>query len=283
MLLWVLAGATAAAGTVQDVPDLVFPVVGDAEYQDDFGDPRGQGAHEGNDILADWRAPAVATEDGKVQFYEGSSRAGCMLYLYGKSGTTYLYIHLNNDLTPKSEDRGGCISGVAFAPGLRSGEKVRAGQLIGYVGDSGDAEGIHPHLHFEVHPGDGAAVSPFKHLKQALHLLYAAPQQGESLTLALYGHVVGAEPALLTLAVERLRESDESRATISRELVVLVPPEATVERAGAKGRRTAALESAEPGERVVVWTSEVPSAFEAQAGQPGAVAAASVLYRGAAE
>ena len=284
LLLGVFAGTTAAAASPgQGVPDLVFPVVGDVEYQDDFGAPRGQGPHEGNDILADWRAPAVAVEDGKVHFYEGSYRAGCMLYLYGKSGTMYLYIHLNNDLTPNSEDEGGCVSGVAFAPGLEDGDKVRAGQLIGYVGDSGDAEGIHHHLHFEVHPHDGDAVSPFKYLGQAQPLLYAAPQNGESLTLALYGTVASAEPGLLTLTLERLRGSDGSRTTISRELVLAVPPETTVERAGAKGRKTAALESAQPGERVVVWTAEAPAALEAQAGQPGALQAATVLYRGEAE
>ena len=95
--------------------------------------------------MADWRAPVVAVEDGKVSFfYAGSSRGGCLLYLYGKSGTTYMYIHLNNDLTARSEDRGGCKEGVAYAPGLRDGQKVKAGQLLAYVGDSGDAEGIHP-------------------------------------------------------------------------------------------------------------------------------------------
>ena len=57
-----------------------------------------------------------------------------MLYLYGKSGTTYLYIHLNNDLTKNNDNDGGCKQGVSYAPGLEDGAQVRAGELIGYVG-----------------------------------------------------------------------------------------------------------------------------------------------------
>jgi hypothetical protein len=158
------------------VPRLLFPIVGHAHFQNDFGDPRGQGSHEGNDLMADWMAPAVAVEAGEVRIYTASERAGCMLYLYGKSGTTYLYIHLNNDRTKKNDNRGGCKPGVAYAPGLRDGQRVRAGQLIGYVGDSGDANGIAYHLHFEVHPNDGPAVSPYRHLRKAERLLFAVPE-----------------------------------------------------------------------------------------------------------
>jgi murein DD-endopeptidase MepM/ murein hydrolase activator NlpD len=152
---------------------MAFPVVGSVSYEDDFGDPRGQGIHEGNDILAERRAPVVAVEAGRIVFWTRSASAGCMLYLYGQSGTSYRYIHLNNDLTARNDNRGSCVPGVAFAPGLRDGQEVRAGQLIGYVGDSGDADGLHPHLHFELHPDDGAAVSPYRFLRRAERL--AAP------------------------------------------------------------------------------------------------------------
>src|SRR3954469_20092863 len=148
-----VAGTTARGA----VPQLFFPVVGQVEYSDDFGDPRGQGAHEGNDILADRKAPVVAVEAGKLVFWTHSANAGCMLYLYGKSGTTYLYIHLNNDVTMRNDNRGQCVAGMSYAPGLVDGQEVQAGDLIGFVGDSGDANGIHPHLHFEVHPGGGKA------------------------------------------------------------------------------------------------------------------------------
>jgi murein DD-endopeptidase MepM/ murein hydrolase activator NlpD len=161
------APALAGPGTHGAVPQLIFPIIGKVQYFDDFGAPRGAGTHEGNDILADRKAPVVAVEAGKVTFWTKSAHAGCMLYLYGKSGTTYLYIHLNNDVTMKNDNRGTCGPGMSYAPGLTDGQEVEAGQLIGFVGDSGDANGIHPHLHFELHPNDGAAVSPYRYLRAA--------------------------------------------------------------------------------------------------------------------
>jgi len=150
---------------------IIFPVIGHVSFSDDFGEPRAQGGHPGNDILAARRAPVIAVESGRVVFWTASASAGCMLYLYGRSGTTYQYIHLNNDLTRRNDNRGGCVAGVAYTAGLRDGDDVRAGELIGYVGDSGDADGRHPHLHFELHPGGGSAVSPYPWLQRAERLL----------------------------------------------------------------------------------------------------------------
>ena len=115
------APSVSAAGKV---PSLIFPVLGPVEYTDDFGDPRGQGAHEGNDLVAPKRSLALAAEPGRVEYHTTSSRAGCMLYLNGASGTQYLYIHLNNDLTLENDNRGKCVPGVAYAEGLKNGAKV---------------------------------------------------------------------------------------------------------------------------------------------------------------
>ena len=176
-LLVVVAAAVfaAAADARSGVPARIdFPIIGRAHYVNDFGDPRPGGRrHQGNDIFARRRARVVAVEAGTVETWTKSASAGCMLYLHGRSGTTYEYVHLNNDLTRRNDNRGSCIDGVAYAPGLRDGLHVRAGELVGYVGDSGDANGLHPHLHFELHPNDGAAVSPYRKLRRARHL--AAP------------------------------------------------------------------------------------------------------------
>src|SRR4051812_39727258 len=169
VLVALVLGGAAASASAAPPARIVFPLIGAASFTDDFGDARAQGGHEGNDILAARRAPAVAAEAGHVHFWTTSQFAGCMLYLYGDSGTTYLYIHLNNDLGPGNDNRGKCVAGTAYAPGLQDGEAVRAGQTIGFVGDSGDADGLHPHLHFELHPNGGAAVSPYRWLRKAHH------------------------------------------------------------------------------------------------------------------
>ena len=122
-----------------------------------------------------------------------------MLYHYGRSGTTYMYIHLNNDLTPRNDNKGGCVEDVAFA--VPDGAKVTAGQQIAWNGDSGDANG-NPHLHFEVHPNDGGDVNPFRHLKRATKPLFAA-RAGSVFSLGLRGSLVAAGAGAATLDVDR--------------------------------------------------------------------------------
>ena len=184
MLLGLTTGSAAAfppeppppgspAPKVVSVPKAVFPVVGPARYISDFGAPRSQGGHQGNDIMSVRWAPAVAVEGGTVEFDSGGW--GCMLNLLGDSGAKYVYIHLNNDLTMKNDNRGKCVPGVAFAKGLKSGQRVEMGQHVAYVGDSGDADGIQPHLHFERHPRGGAATDPFRWLNRLPRLLFTAP------------------------------------------------------------------------------------------------------------
>jgi hypothetical protein len=183
------------------VPRLVFPLVAKTQLWDNYGDPRGNGRHAGIDMENPWRAPVVAVEDGRIKYWE-SGLGGCMLYHYGRSGTTYLYIHLNNDLTAKNDNKGGCVQGVAFA--VPNGAKVTAGQQIGWNGDSGDADG-NPHLHFEVHPNDGADVNPLSHLRRATKPLFAA-RKGAVFSLALRGTLVAAGAGTVGVEVDRVRQ-----------------------------------------------------------------------------
>jgi peptidase M23-like protein len=280
LLLFLLFGlALPAHGAVPKkagVPTLIFPVAGPTTYVDDFGQPRPGGPHQGNDLLAARKTPVVAVEGGKIKFWTTSASAGCMLYLYGDSGTTYDYIHLNNDLTMADDNRGKCVAGTAYARGLKDGAKVTAGQLLGYVGDSGDADGMHPHLHFEVHPGGAAAVSPFPYLQTAQHLLFYA-KTGTPFSLALTGTVVTATGTSLRLRLSTLQAFPMNLKLkgLTQELTLNVPASAVVQQKPSTSAGTELL-SATEGESVVVWTQPALVTTKAMLGADGALSAALV-------
>ena len=206
-VLLVLAGLAAtvvttpaSGGRSGAVPRLVFPLVAKTDLWDNYGDPRPNGRHAGIDMENPWHAPVVAVEDGSVKYWD-SGLGGCMLYLYGRSGTTYMYIHLNNDRTSKNDNRGGCVKDVTYA--VAHGATVAAGEQVAWNGDSGDANG-NPHLHFEVHPGGGADTNPFAHLKRALRPLFAA-RPGSTFSLGLRGTLVAAGATTVELEIDRVR------------------------------------------------------------------------------
>jgi hypothetical protein len=282
MIALLLAAGAAAASAEAKVPRLVFPILGEASWTDDFGDPRGQGGHEGNDIMAPRKALALAAEAGTVRFHTTSARAGCMLYLNGKSGTQYLYIHLNNDLTDENDNRGSCVAGVAYAKGLKDGAKVAAGEAIAYVGDSGDADGIHPHLHFEVHPNGGGATNPYRHLKKARRLLFAA-EHGTTFTLALRGKVANAAGEGLEVAVDHVRRWPGGLKVkqTGRKVAVSLPETATIEGLGDEAGVPAfsSLDLLTRGLPVTVYTEPAKVTFAALAGAQGALAASRVVVK----
>jgi hypothetical protein len=227
--------------------------------------------HQGNDLLAAKKTPAIAVESGKVELWTTSANAGCMLYLHGDSGTTYEYIHLNNDLTMQNDNRGKCVAGVAYAKGLKNGAHVTAGQQIGYVGDSGDANGLHAHLHFEVHPSGGAAVDPYPYLQTAQHLLFFA-KLGSPFTLSLTGTVATATDTTLQLKVTTVQGFPMrlSLKGLTQTLTVAVPATAVVLPSASR------LLSAYAGEPVTVWTQPAPATLKAMLGADGALIAALV-------
>ena len=249
-----------AASAKSAVPALLFPVVGPVTYTNDFGEPRGGGTHQGNDLLGTKRAPVVAVEDGTIEYWTTSAGAGCMLYLHGDSGTMYEYIHLNNDLTTGNDNKGKCVQGVAYTVADKS--RVAAGQQIAYLGDSGDANGIHPHLHFEVHPNGGKAVSPYPYLKKAAQLLVPAPPLGSPFTLKLTGTVVAMGETELTLNVSTLASwpSHVKQTKLNRDVTLsATAPDVTI------------------GQKVVVWTLPALGTVAAISGAPNALTVDRVL------
>ena len=270
-----LAVGSAAAFAAPGPEHIIFPVVGKVAYIDDFGAPRPGGPHQGNDIMAEKKSPAVAAEPGKVKYWATSSSAGCMLYLYGDSGTTYLYIHLNNDLTMRNDNRGKCVRGTAYA--VKNGARVAAGQQIAYVGDSGDADGGNSHLHFEVHPGGGKAVSPYPYLQKAYRLLFTA-KTGTPFALTLTGTVVSAaiDRLVVNVSTSQAWPSGLTLTKLNRTIALNVPEATVVQSLSSTGtfRGIADLTLAQKGDKVVVWTQPAPATLKAQRADDGVLTSA---------
>jgi hypothetical protein len=273
-LVCAASAATASGGIPAHI---VFPVVGKVSYSNDYGDPRWQGSHEGNDVMGRRMQYAVAAEAGRVE-KRWTGGYSCYLFLHGRSGTDYWYIHLNNDKPgpPKNDNQGGCRNGISWPVGLRQGQRVRAGQIVGFVGDSGDANGIQPHLHFEVHPNGGGPVNPFQHLNRARRLIYAVPSSVESISLKMRGIVreAGEQLVVRTVLVHPL---GGRYFGVSKAVAIDVPSNTIVERRGPGGQvRDARLGSAQPGERVLVWTNASAPTLATKRGLPGAWDAARI-------
>ncbi|KKU79264.1 MAG: Peptidase M23 [Parcubacteria group bacterium GW2011_GWA2_47_7] len=149
----------------QVVRSIEFPVNGPNNFFSDFGAPRGGGTrkHLGNDIIAAKMTPVVSAVNGTVNYVISPEAAwGYEISIIDAEGYQYLYFHLNND-TPSTDDgKGGEAN--AYAPGLDRGQSVTKGQLLGWVGDSGNAENTVSHLHFEIHDPARQAIDPYSSL-----------------------------------------------------------------------------------------------------------------------
>jgi Peptidase family M23 len=148
----------------------VFPTAGPVSYWDGWGDYRGDipgNFHIGVDIMGSKLQPLVAATNGTItHIVQNHVTAGWGLVITDDEGWDYRYYHMNND-TPNTDDHSNPL-GWRFAPGIEEGSRVVAGQLIGYMGDSGDSEDA-THVHFEIHrPGPAAeAINPFPSVRAA--------------------------------------------------------------------------------------------------------------------
>jgi murein DD-endopeptidase MepM/ murein hydrolase activator NlpD len=165
-----------------DLLEIVFPIVGKTRFSNDWQAPRADHRkHAGNDLLAKKMSPVVAIADGEVVWVRAKKGSGCC-YLsirHESQGISFesRYVHLNND-TPGTDDG----RGIGIAKGIKKGSKVLAGQLIGWVGDSGNAESTSPHLHFELRDEYHRPVNPYPILARAARL--EKVRHGETKTLS---------------------------------------------------------------------------------------------------
>lgn len=121
---------------------MTCPVAGPNSFIDSWGYPRSGGrTHEGTDIMAASGTPVVAITDGAITYAGYGSSAGNWLILSGSNGHGYWYMHNDRNLV--------------------TGGSVQAGEQIATVGNTGNASGGAPHVHFEYHPGGGGPINPY--------------------------------------------------------------------------------------------------------------------------
>lgn len=154
-VLLVPAAPAVASGDWQGVIDITFPVTGDDyRYMDDYSYQRSRGAHGATDIMAPAGTPIVAAQSGTVTWVSTPSTSGCgyCLDIETAAGRTHGYIHLG----PKSSGR----DLEAFSRRWQRGDKVQRGEVIGYVGCSGNAScGGGEQLHFLIE--DPGVTDPY--------------------------------------------------------------------------------------------------------------------------
>ncbi len=139
----------------------VCPVGGPTKFINDWGFPRSRGrTHRGNDMFSERGTPLVAVAAGIVTradsidtYVVGTGRGdlgGRTIWLTDDLGNGYYYAHLES-----------------IAPSITAGTRVEQGQVIGYLGNSGNAKTTSPHLHFQIHPGGGEPIPPYPFNKAA--------------------------------------------------------------------------------------------------------------------
>ena len=224
----------------------VFPVYGPSSYSDTWGAPRAHvGWHHGTDIFAPLGAPVLAVADGTVFSVGWNDVGGNRLWLRDRGGNEFYYAHLS-----------------AFSEYAKNGARVKAGTVVGFVGNTGDAEGTPYHLHFEIHPvsllalGYDGAVNPTSYLdawKRLRDIRFAAARaawvpHGAGLALSTASGSSAPQPGAMLLEVSDISEASGLEPDSLRRAFVPPPssergteldagtPNVSEERSGTAGR-----------------------------------------------
>ncbi|HUQ38521.1 MAG TPA: M23 family metallopeptidase [Acidimicrobiales bacterium] len=159
-----------------------FPVAGPASFVDDWWYPRFVPEfhlHQGTDIFAAAGTPVRAPVDGVLRQSNGAV-GGLASYVTQADGTYFYMAHLSG-----------------FVKGQATGQRVKTGDVVGYVGDTGNAQGGAPHVHFEIHPKGGGAVNPKPFLDRFISEAMA------NVPKLIAAHEVGRPRALVTTGLTR--------------------------------------------------------------------------------
>jgi murein DD-endopeptidase MepM/ murein hydrolase activator NlpD len=175
----------ALAKKLRTLRGYAFPVAGKHNFTDTFGAARSDvPVHVGNDVFAAFGTPIVAVADGRLYRVGTLPISGNRLWLRDRHGYRYFYCHLSD-----------------FAASAYNGADVHAGEVIGFVGNTGDAEPTPPHLHFEVHMPDDQVVDPFPYLTK-----WDTSGISSASWLRRYGQDPGVRPGALVVVKDFLAE-----------------------------------------------------------------------------
>ena len=192
----------------------VFPVYGPSSYVDTFGAARADVSyHHGDDIFGQLGQPLLAVADGTIFSVGWNKIGGNRLWLLDKQGNQFYYAHLS-----------------AFSTAAVNGAEVKAGQVVGFMGNTGDAEGTPPHLHFEIHPvsflylGYDGAVDPTPYLDAWKHQQDLPFPIAGGWAPAIPGGRTPPEPGAILLGVNDISTADGlDPASLQRALTPVKP------------------------------------------------------------
>jgi murein DD-endopeptidase MepM/ murein hydrolase activator NlpD len=212
-------GAPAKTGPLKLQPKLtaghyVFPVYGPSSYIDSFGAARSDVTyHHGDDIFGQLGQPLVACADGTIFSVGWNKIGGNRLWILDSQGNQFYYAHLS-----------------AFSTAAVNGAHVKAGQVVGFLGNTGDAEGTPYHLHFEVHPvsllylGYDGAVDPTPYLDAWKHQMDVPFPVAAGWAPAIPGGPAAPEPGAILLGMTDISTADGlDPASLERALTPLKP------------------------------------------------------------